>query len=88
MYLHVLQSALDEGKKIKRLGWSNKSYLMKAKPVSTFELDDEECKAIGVPKGSTAIPSDTCLLFINEGNVELGHVISEEDKSSQDWELA
>lgn len=88
MFLHLLQDALSEGKKIKRLGWSEKTYLIKAKAVSTFELDDDECKAIGVAKGTIADPSESCLLFVNDGKVELGHVINEEDKICQDWELA
>lgn len=88
MYLHQVNEALQAGKKIKRNGWNKKTFIMKAKPVSAFELDETECKAIGVPAQTIATPGEDCLLLIEDGTeVTIGYALTHEDKTSQDWDL-
>ncbi len=86
MFLHELLIALNEGKKVKRLGWANQ-YMLKAKAVTAFELDDQECAAIGVPNQTIAEPDDNCLLLVTGGVVKIGYQLDGEEKVAQDWEL-
>ena len=88
MYLHEVKAALEAGKKIKRLSWAEKSFLLLAKSISTFELDDDECKAIGVPKQTIAEPAETCLLLVEDAKVSIGYELTSDDKTYQDWEVA
>ena len=88
MFLHELLVALNEGKKIKRLSWDKNQYMLKAKAVSAFELDDQECKTIGVPNKTVAEPDENCLLLVTGQVVKIGYELNGEDKMAQDWELS
>ena len=86
MYLHEVQSTIDNGGAVRRESWPSGDRIVKV-PGTECDLSDEEKEQCGLDADAAISIVDSLVYCEGSKKATVGYELTHEDKHSQDWSI-